>query len=43
MEECTVWFREALFAPWFAEKAHGSVERVVPEQGSTQARKRVKS
>lgn len=43
MEECTVWFREALFAPWFAEKAHGSVEKVVPEQGSTQGKKRVKS
>ncbi|MCE9588627.1 MAG: TIGR03663 family protein [Verrucomicrobia bacterium] len=43
MEECTIWFREALFAPWFAEKAHGSVERVVPEQGSTQDKKGVKS
>ena len=30
MEECTVWFRESLFAPWFAEKGHGTPERVLP-------------
>lgn len=30
MEECTVWFREALFAPWFTEAGHGKPERFVP-------------
>lgn len=30
MEECTVWFREALFAPWFAEAGHGKPERFDP-------------
>ena len=30
MDECTVWFREALFGRWFSEPAHGSAERVVP-------------
>ena len=30
MEECTVWFRQALFAPWFEEKGHGAPERVLP-------------
>lgn len=30
MEECTVWFRESLFAPWFAEAGHGKPERFDP-------------
>ena len=30
MEECTVWFRESLFAPWFAAAGHGKPERVDP-------------
>lgn len=29
MEECTVWFRESLFAPWFAIPGNGTAERVV--------------
>jgi hypothetical protein len=32
MDECTVWFREALFAPWFSESVHGKPERIVPAQ-----------
>jgi hypothetical protein len=32
MDECTVWFREALFAPWFSESGHGKPERIVPSQ-----------
>ena len=34
MEECTVWFRESLFASWFAEKGHGNPERVLPASKS---------
>lgn len=34
MEECTVWFRESLFAPWFAEKGHGAPKRVLPASKS---------
>lgn len=30
MEECTVWFRESLFAPWFSVAGHGKPERVDP-------------
>lgn len=30
MDECTVWFRESLFAPWFAESCHGKPDRVDP-------------
>jgi len=30
MEECTIWFREELFAPWFAGAGHGTPERVAP-------------
>jgi uncharacterized protein (TIGR03663 family) len=30
MDECTVWFRESVFAPWFVESGHGKVERVLP-------------
>jgi uncharacterized protein (TIGR03663 family) len=30
MEECTVWFRESLFAPWFAAAGHGKPEGVDP-------------
>ena len=30
MEECTVWFREKLFAPWFSQECHGKPERVLP-------------
>ena len=30
MEECTIWFRETLFAPWFSRNGHGKPERVVP-------------
>ncbi|MFZ0435413.1 MAG: flippase activity-associated protein Agl23 [Chthoniobacterales bacterium] len=31
MEECTVWFRESLFASWFSVAGHGKPERVDPE------------
>ena len=34
MDECTVWFREGLFAPWFEGGAHGTVERVIPRGAS---------
>jgi hypothetical protein len=30
MEECTVWFREKAFAPWFTDIAHGKPERFSP-------------
>lgn len=30
MDECTVWFREPVFASWFADPAHGKPERIVP-------------
>lgn len=30
MEECTVWFREPVFAPWFADGRHGKTERLTP-------------
>ena len=30
MDECTVWFRESLFAPWFSEAGHGKPDRVEP-------------
>lgn len=30
MDECTVWFRESVFAPWFSESGHGKAERVLP-------------
>jgi len=30
MDECTVWFRESLFGPWFADPRHGEAERVLP-------------
>jgi uncharacterized protein (TIGR03663 family) len=35
MEECTVWFRESLFAPWFAEAGHGKPERFDPASAKT--------
>ena len=35
MEECTVWFREGLFAPWFTDSAHGNPERFSPPSDST--------
>jgi len=28
MDECTVWFRERTFAPWFADPSHGKTDRV---------------
>jgi len=31
MEECTVWFRESLFGPWFSGAGHGKPERFQPE------------
>jgi len=30
MEECTVWFREKLFTPWFSQEGHGKPDRVLP-------------
>lgn len=30
MDECMVWFREAVFGGWFAELGHGKVEKVMP-------------
>lgn len=30
MDDCTVWFREAVFGPWFGEPGHGKAERVLP-------------
>jgi len=30
MEECTVWFRESLFAQWFSKDGHGKPDRVTP-------------
>lgn len=30
MEECTIWFKEDVFSPWFAEVGHGTPERVTP-------------
>lgn len=30
MDECTVWFREKLFAPWFSKDGHGKPDRFVP-------------
>jgi uncharacterized protein (TIGR03663 family) len=30
MDECTVWFREKTFAPWFADPTHGKADRVDP-------------
>ena len=30
MDECTVWFREKTFAPWFADQAHGKADYVNP-------------
>lgn len=35
MDECTVWFRESLFAPWFAESGHGHPERFDPAAAKT--------
>lgn len=35
MEECTVWFREGLFAPWFTDSTHGNPERFSPPSDST--------
>jgi uncharacterized protein (TIGR03663 family) len=30
MDECMVWFREPIFAAWFADTTHGKAERVAP-------------
>jgi hypothetical protein len=30
MDECMVWFREPVFAPWFADPSHGKAEKVAP-------------
>ena len=30
MEECTVWFRESLFGPWFEGTGHGKADRFAP-------------
>ena len=30
MDGCTVWFREKVFAPWFADALHGKTERFDP-------------
>lgn len=35
MEECTVWFREGLFEPWFKGGDHGAPERVTPAPENT--------
>lgn len=37
MDECTVWFRESLFSPWFADPRHGEAERVLPKPAPSQS------
>jgi len=35
MDECTIWFRDGLFAPWFAMEGHGKPERFDPAPAPT--------
>lgn len=34
MDECTVWFREPVFGPWFSDGRHGKPQKVRPHPSS---------